>query len=109
MSMSPLALQLQLVRLVDPAPDPSDVKPGWLAFGVFLLLAAAVVLLAFSLIKHLRRANRHFEVDAGTAGAPGGDPGEPDDRGDRRAEGDVPDSPRTDQQPGHSTDPGSRA
>ncbi len=84
-------------------------KPGWLAFGVFLLLAAAVVLLAFSLIKHLRRANRHFEVDAGTAGAPGGDPGEPDDRGDQRAEGDVPDSPRTDQQPGHSTDPGSRA
>jgi hypothetical protein len=102
MSMSPLALQLQLVRLVDPAPDPSDVKPGWLAFGVFLLLAAAVVLLAFSLIKHLRRANRHFEVDAGTGG-------DPDDRGDQRAEGDVPDSPRTDQQPGHSTDPGSRA
>ncbi|HET6699194.1 MAG TPA: hypothetical protein VFG88_08915 [Nocardioidaceae bacterium] len=89
--MSPLALQL--ARLVDPAPDPSDVKPGWLAFGVFLLLAAAVVLLAFSLIKHLRRATRHFEADAGAAGGPG-----PGDQGDDGAPGDS-----------QSADPGPRA
>ena len=28
-----------LVPLVDKAPDPADVKPGWLGFGVFLALA----------------------------------------------------------------------
>ena len=46
-----------LVPLVDQAPDPEDVKPGWLGFTVFLLLAAAVVFLAFSLRKHLGKVN----------------------------------------------------
>ena len=46
-----------LVPLLDKTPDPEDVKPGWLGFTVFLLLAAAVAFLAFSLRKHLRRVN----------------------------------------------------
>ena len=46
-----------VVPLVDKAPDPEDVKPGWLGFGVFLLLAAAVVFLAFSFRKQLRKVD----------------------------------------------------
>ena len=46
-----------LVPLTQQTPDPEDVKPGWLGFGVFLLLAAAVVFLAFSFRKQLRRVN----------------------------------------------------
>lgn len=46
-----------LVPLVVQGPDPADVKPGWLGFTVFLVLAAAVVFLGFSLRKHLGRVN----------------------------------------------------
>jgi hypothetical protein len=52
-----------LVPLVEQGPDPEDVKPGWLGFGVFLLLAAAVVFLAFSFTKQLRKARNHFEAE----------------------------------------------
>ena len=68
-----------LVPLVEQAPDPEDVKPGWLGFTVFLLLAAAVVFLAFSLRKHLRKVN--FEekngsddTSNGSANGPGSSP-----------------------------------
>ena len=43
--------------LAQEVPDPEDVKPGWLGFGVFLLLAAAVVFLAFSFRKQLRKVD----------------------------------------------------
>jgi hypothetical protein len=56
-----------LVPLLDKTPDPEDVKPGWLAFVVFLLLAAAVVFLAFSLRKHLGKVN--FQEKNGSDGA----------------------------------------
>jgi hypothetical protein len=46
-----------LAPLAQQTPDPEDVKPGWLGFGVFLLLAAAVVFLAFSFRKQIRRVN----------------------------------------------------
>lgn len=49
------------VALAQQAPDPEDVKPGWLGFVVFLALLAAVVLLGLSLRKHLRRVN--FDED----------------------------------------------
>jgi hypothetical protein len=42
--------------LTDPTPAPDDVKAGWTAFAVFLLLVLAVVLLAFSFVKQLRKA-----------------------------------------------------
>lgn len=79
--MNPLSITLlaHILPLVDQAPDPEDVKPGWLGFTVFLLLAGAMVLLGLSLRKHLRRVN--FEEDgssaAGTSGsskAAGSDP-----------------------------------
>jgi Na+/melibiose symporter-like transporter len=54
-----------LVPLVQQGPDPSKVKPGWLAFGIVLALIAAVALLGMSLRKHLKRVN--FDEDAPAA------------------------------------------
>lgn len=49
-------LSLGLLTLVE-GPAPEDVKAGWLGFSVFLALVAALVLLGFSLRKHLRRVD----------------------------------------------------
>jgi hypothetical protein len=57
-----LDLALGLVRLADQAPEPEDVKAGWTAFVVFLLLIAAVAFLGFSLVKHLRKAQAAEEA-----------------------------------------------
>ena len=46
----------QIISLVDESPKPEDVKAGWTAFAIFLMLAAAVVFLGFSLVKQLRKA-----------------------------------------------------
>ena len=56
MSLAPL-----LVGWADKVPDPSDVKAGWVAFGVFVGLCLAVTFLGFSLTKHLRRADDNAE------------------------------------------------
>ena len=55
---SPLLTELILVavRLADETPEPEDVKAGWGAFALFLLLIGAVVFLGFSLTKQLRKA-----------------------------------------------------
>jgi hypothetical protein len=52
--------------LADETPEPEDVKAGWTAFVVFLLLAFAVVILGFSLTKQLRKAQA--AKDAGVYG-----------------------------------------
>jgi len=57
-------------------PEPEDVKAGYVALFIFLGLAAAVVLLAFSLVKQLRKAQA-----AKDAGVYGDEPVAPDDRG----------------------------
>ena len=57
---------LLVVRLADETPKPEDVKAGWTAFAIFLLLALAVVVLGFSLTKQLRRAQA--AKDAGVYG-----------------------------------------
>jgi hypothetical protein len=57
-----LHLALGLARLVEQSPEPEDVKAGWTAFVVFLLLIAAVAFLGFSLAKHLRRAQAAEEA-----------------------------------------------
>lgn len=57
---------LLVVRLADETPKPEDVKAGWTAFVLFLLLALAVVLLGFSLTKQLRKAQA--AKDAGVYG-----------------------------------------
>ncbi|MGH3361604.1 MAG: hypothetical protein ACRDOM_04020 [Nocardioides sp.] len=49
-------LSLLVTALADEAPEPEDVKAGWLALVVFLLLIAAVAFLGFSLVKQLRKA-----------------------------------------------------
>ncbi|WP_134739745.1 hypothetical protein [Nocardioides sp. 503] len=49
---------LLLLPLVEQGPDDEDVVAGWTAFGIFGLLILAVVLLGFSLTKHLKRADR---------------------------------------------------
>ena len=65
----PGVLTVQLVQVLstlDPTPKPEDVKAGWTAFVVFLLLLAAVVVLGFSLSKQLRKAQA--AKDAGVYG-----------------------------------------
>lgn len=51
-----------LVSLVDEAPAAEDVKAGWGAFAIFLLLGAAVALLGWSLTRHLRKAQSNAEA-----------------------------------------------
>ena len=63
-------LMLLLVRLTEGLPEegpaPEDVKAGWTAFAIFLLLIAALVVLSFSLVKQLRKAQA--AKDAGVYG-----------------------------------------
>jgi len=52
-----MPLHLFLITLAtEQGPEPEDVKAGWTAFLIFLLLIAAVVFLGFSLVKQLRKA-----------------------------------------------------
>ena len=62
---------LLLVQLVDKSPQDEDVKAGWTAFVVFLLLIAAVVVLGISLSKQLRKAQA--AEDAGLYGTDAAD------------------------------------
>jgi hypothetical protein len=71
-----LALSLPLLALAGKTPEPEDVKAGWLGFGVFLLLAAAVVFLAFSLRKHLGKVDFEEPGDVAPAQADQAAPGE---------------------------------
>ncbi len=77
-------LVTSLVLLADGAPEPEDVKAGWTAFAVFLLLAVAVAFLGRSLFKQLRKAQAAQEAgvydrdeDAADETAPGPENGEP--------------------------------
>lgn len=51
-----------LVFLADEAPAAEDVKAGWGAFAIFLLLGVAVALLGWSLTRHLRKAQANAEA-----------------------------------------------
>lgn len=61
-----LMTALRLVEVVDEGPEPEDVKAGWTALVLFLLLCAAVAFLGFSLVKQLRKAQA--AKDAGVYG-----------------------------------------
>lgn len=50
-----------VVAWADKVPDPNDVKAGWVAFLVFILLIVAVALLGWSLTRHLRKARDNAE------------------------------------------------
>jgi hypothetical protein len=52
-----------LLPLVTDAPDPEDVKQGWLGLFVFLALAVSVVLLWLSMRRHLKKVDFEVEPD----------------------------------------------
>lgn len=49
-------LLVSVLLLADGPPEAKDVKAGWLAFGVFLALIAAMVVICVSLVHQLRKA-----------------------------------------------------
>ena len=61
-----LLLLVSVTDQLPQGPEPADVKAGWTAFVVFLLLVAATVFLGFSLVKQLRKAQA--AQDAGVYG-----------------------------------------
>lgn len=56
------ALPALVVSLVDDVPEPNDVKAGWLAFGIFILLILAVAFLGWSLVRQLRKVDAAEEA-----------------------------------------------
>ena len=61
-----MSLLMLLPLVVEKGPEPEDVKAGWIAFVVFIGLILAVVVLGFSLVKQLRKAQA--AKDAGVYG-----------------------------------------
>jgi hypothetical protein len=51
-------LPLLLALATDPVPTDNNVKAGWTAFAVFLLLLAAVALLGWSFSRQLKKVKR---------------------------------------------------
>ena len=43
--------------------DPNDVKPGWLALWIVILLCVATFFLLRSFVKHTRKARQPWEGD----------------------------------------------
>ncbi|GIM67687.1 hypothetical protein Pve01_89500 [Planomonospora venezuelensis] len=59
-------LDLLIVHLADKTPDPTQVKAGPLGFAVWIFMILAVVVIGFSLVKQLRKAQA--AKDAGLYG-----------------------------------------
>jgi type III secretory pathway component EscV len=59
-------LDLLIILLDDPTPKPTEVKAGPLGFALWIFMILAVVVLAFSLVKQLRKAQA--AKDAGLYG-----------------------------------------
>ena len=59
-------LDLLLILIEDPTPAPTEVKAGPLGFAVWIFMILAVVVIAFSLVKQLRKAQA--AKDAGVYG-----------------------------------------
>ena len=89
-------LDLLIIALVDdPTPEDTEVKAGPLGFAVWIFMIIAVVIIAFSLVKQLRKAQA--AKDAGVYG---------DEPVQRSEEPDAPDAPGT---PGGSPTSGTTA
>ena len=76
-------LDLLLILLDDPTPEPTEVKAGPLGFAMWIFLIVSVVVLAFSLVKQLRKAQA--AKDAGVYGDEPVTRDEPAPREDRDA------------------------
>jgi hypothetical protein len=57
---------LMIILVEDPTPEPTEVKAGPLGFAVWIFMILAVVVIAFSLVKQLRKAQA--AKDAGVYG-----------------------------------------
>ena len=89
-------LDLLIIALVDdPTPEDTEVKAGPLGFAVWIFMIIAVVIIAFSLVKQLRKAQA--AKDAGVYG---------DEPVQRSEEPDAPDAPGA---PGGPGTPGTSA
>jgi flagellar biosynthesis/type III secretory pathway M-ring protein FliF/YscJ len=89
-------LDLLIIALVnDPTPEDTEVKAGPLGFAVWIFMIIAVVIIAFSLVKQLRKAQA--AKDAGVYG---------DEPVQRSEEPDAADAPGT---PGDSPTTGTSA
>lgn len=55
-------LPLLIALATDPAPADNDVKAGWTAFVVFLLLLAAVAVLGWSFSRQLKKVKAAKEA-----------------------------------------------
>lgn len=64
--MNTLLLLASIVSFADPVPADEDVKAGWGAFALFIGLAITVVLLGWSMARHLKKAR--LNRDAGAFG-----------------------------------------
>jgi hypothetical protein len=62
-----------VVLAAQQAPEPEDVKAGWLGFAVWLGLVVAVVLLCFSFVRQLRKVNFEEKDPADDASPSGTD------------------------------------
>ena len=51
-----------LISLTDPVPSDNNVKAGWVALGVFLLLIAAVAFLCWSFVKQMHKVKAANEA-----------------------------------------------
>ncbi len=59
-------LDLLLILVDDPTPEDTEVKAGPLGFAIWIFMILAVVVIAFSLVKQLRKAQA--SKDAGLYG-----------------------------------------
>jgi flagellar biosynthesis/type III secretory pathway M-ring protein FliF/YscJ len=92
-------LDLLIIALVnDPTPEDTEVKAGPLGFAVWIFMIIAVVIIAFSLVKQLRKAQA--AKDAGVYG---------DEPVQRSEEPDAADGPEAPGRPDGSATSGSSA
>ena len=70
-------LDLLIILLDDPTPKPTEVKAGPLGFAMWIFMIIAVVVIGFSLVKQLRKAQA-----AKDAGVYGDEPVQRDEKAD---------------------------
>jgi hypothetical protein len=82
--MNAMTIWTVLVPLSNDITTEEDYRPGWMLFALIAFLVLAVVVLAFSFRKQIRKTDRHFtETDgSGRGGVIGDSDSAEDDRRD---------------------------